>query len=232
MSDPNDPRHPINEAPVNPLPPVVVALFLVLMGIEAVFSLSEFGLVGGRDAVGLRIEYIERFGFSGRLFDYMIETQSYSPDNLLRLVSYAFLHSSFYEGLFAMVFTLSMGKVVTEAMGPLAFVAIFFVSAAFGALCFGLLSDDPWLIGAFPAAFGLIGGFSYLLWVRLGQEGAPQMRAFSLIGMLMAMRLVFGLLFGTDDSWIADLAGFVAGFALAIVMVPGGLARIRGLLRR
>ena len=58
------------------------------------------------------------------------------------------------------------------------------------------------------------------------------MRAFGLIGMLMGIRLVFGLLFGTDDTWIADLGGFFAGFLLAVVMVPGGwrrfLHRVRG----
>lgn len=232
MSDPNDPFRPINEAPVNPVPPVVVALFLVLLGIEAVFSLSEMGLIGGRDAVGLRLEYIERFGFSGRLFDWMVDNGTWPPEHLIRFVSYAFLSGSFYNGVFAMVFVLAMGKVVAEAMGPFVFVTIYVVSAVFGALAFGLLSNDPWLVGAYPSAFGLIGGFSYLLWLKLGQSGAPQIRAFALIGMLMGIRLVFGFLFGGDDTWIADLAGFVAGFGLAVVLVPGGLTRLRDRLRR
>lgn len=224
--------HPHNEAPVNPLPPVVAAMFLVLLGIEAFFSLADMGMIGGRDAVGLRFGYIERFGFSGQVFDWMLDNARYPPEHLIRFVSYPFLHGSFYEALFGMVFLLAMGKIVTESMGALAFVAIFFVSAVAGALCFGLFSNDPWLVGAYPSDFGLIGGFTYLLWLRLGQEGGPQMRAFGLIGMLMGIRLVFGLLFGTDDTWIADLGGFLAGFLLAVVMVPGGwrrfLHRVRG----
>ena len=38
-------------SPVNPLPAVVVALFLTLLGIELVFTLGARGLVGGPDAV-------------------------------------------------------------------------------------------------------------------------------------------------------------------------------------
>ena len=37
---------------VNPLPPVVAALFLVLMGIEVAFLAGSRGLVGGPEAVG------------------------------------------------------------------------------------------------------------------------------------------------------------------------------------
>lgn len=223
--------HPHNEAPVNPLPPVVAALFLVLLGVEAVFSLSEMGLVGGRGAVGLRVEYIQRFGFSGQYFDWMLANNSWPVQGVVRFLSYPFLHGSFYQAAFGMVFILAMGKVVCEAMGAIPIVVIFFASAAVGALAFGLLSDGPWLVGAYPAAYGLIGGFSYLLWLKLGMVGAPQVRAFSLIGMLMVVQLVFGVLFGSDDSWIADIAGFATGFALSTVLIPGGWARLMYRLR-
>jgi hypothetical protein len=48
----------------------------------------------------------------------------------------------------------------------------------------------------------------------------------------MAIRLVFGLLFGSDGTWLADLVGFGVGFGLSILLVPGGLARLRQRLRR
>ncbi|MBP0483810.1 rhomboid family intramembrane serine protease [Sagittula salina] len=232
MSDPNDPRkHPMNEAPVHPVPPVVVAMFLVLLGIEAVFTLGEMGMVGGPEGIGLRATYIERFGFSGQVFDWMMATGTWPLHHLLRVFSYSFLHGSFYQAIFGMVFILAMGKAVVEAMGALPFVAIYFASAAVGAVAFGVLSDGPWLIGAYPAAYGLIGGFSYLLWLQLGAVGAPQMRAFSLIGVLLAIQLLFGLMFGSDDSWIAELAGFVTGFLLSVVLIPGGWARLLARLR-
>ncbi len=228
MSD----RPPHEEAPVNPLPPVVVGLFLVLLGMEGMFSLGEAGLVGGAQAVGWRTGWITQFGFSGAAFDWMVVNGQWPSEHLVRFVSYPFLHGSFYHSVFAMVILLAMGKVVGEALGTLAFLVIFFVSSVTGAIGFGLLSDDPWLIGAYPPVYGLIGGFTYLLWLRLGQFGAPQYRAFSLIGMLLFIQLVFSVLFGAGMMWIADLVGFVTGFALAVLLVPGGLKRILEKMRR
>ena len=74
---------PHNQAPVNPLPPVVIALFLVLLGVEAVFSLGEAGLFGGQGAVGWRTEYITRFGFNGKVFDWMLTNGQYPSEHLV-----------------------------------------------------------------------------------------------------------------------------------------------------
>lgn len=110
---------------------------------------------------------------------------------------------------------------------------LFFVSAAGGALVYALLvgSSTP-LIGAYPAVYGLIGGFTYLLWLRLGQLGEKQMRAFTLIGFLLVIQLIFGLLFGANAEWVADLAGFVIGFAMSTLLVPGGWAKLVDRLRQ
>lgn len=223
--------HPHNEAPVNPLPPVVVALFLVLAGIELSFFLGAQGLIGGPGAVGWRTGAIETYAFSGRAFDWMLETGQFPGDYLVRFVTYQFLHGSFGHGLFSMVILLAMGKIVAESLGTRAFVAVFFLSGIAGAVAFGLLTDEPWLVGAFPGVYGLIGGFTLLLWIRLGAAGAPQSRAFALIGMLLAVQLVFGMLFGAGNDWIADIAGFVTGFAISVLMVPGGIARVMARLR-
>lgn len=224
--------HPHNEPPVNPLPPVVAALFLVLAGIELTFWLGSQGLVGGPGAVGWRTGAIETYAFSGQLFDWMVDTGQWQVKHLIRFVAYPFLHANFTHSLFAMVILLAMGKIVTEALGTVVFLVIFFVSAITGALAFGLLSDDPWLVGAYPSVYGLIGGFTFLLWGRLGDSGAPQIRAFSLIGMLLAVQLVFGVLFGSGMDWIAEIAGFITGFALTMLLAPGGVAGVMARIRR
>jgi len=41
---------------VNPLPPVVVALFLVLMRIEVSMSLGAHGIISGPQAIGWRLK--------------------------------------------------------------------------------------------------------------------------------------------------------------------------------
>jgi membrane associated rhomboid family serine protease len=225
--------HPHNESPLNPLPPVVIALFLVIVGLEVAFNLGARGLIGGPQAVGWRLGTLERFAFSAEIFAWMRESGRWPIEHVMRFVSYPFVHASFTHALFAGVMLLALGKMVGEVMGSLAVLLLFFVSAAGGALVYALLvgSSTP-LIGAYPAVYGLIGGFTYLLWLRLGQLGEKQMRAFTLIGFLLVIQLIFGLLFGANAEWVADLAGFVIGFAMSTLLVPGGWAKLVDRLRQ
>ena len=48
----------------------------------------------------------------------------------------------------------------------------------------------------------------------------------------MAIQLIFGLLFGGRPDWVADLAGFVAGFGLSFVVAPGGWRHTLTIIRR
>ncbi|TNF21502.1 MAG: rhomboid family intramembrane serine protease [Rhodobacteraceae bacterium] len=230
MSDPF--AEPINQPPINPLPPVVAGLFLVVAGIELAFQMGARGFVGGPQAVGWRLDAIRSYGFSGDIFDWMLANNIWPLGEVLRFVSYPFIQANFSHALFVGVMLLALGKWVGEVMGGLRMLVLFLVSSVLGALFYGLVLDDPIpLIGGFPGVYGLIGGFTLLLWRRLGEEGAPQVRAFFLIGGLLLLRLAFGLLFGTDNTWVADFAGFGGGFALSILLAPGGwqafLARIR-----
>ncbi len=50
---------PEHSHPINPLPPVVVALFLLIAGIEMVFALGAQGILGGPEAIGWRIAAIQ-----------------------------------------------------------------------------------------------------------------------------------------------------------------------------
>ena len=109
----------------------------------------------------------------------MLETGQTPPELMVRFVSYLFLHASFSHGLFAMVILLAMGKIVSEALGAVAFVTIFFLSGIMGAVAFGLISDDPWLIGAFPSVYGLIGGFTFCCgcgWGRRARTSTERFR--------------------------------------------------------
>ncbi|KMK66278.1 rhomboid family intramembrane serine protease [Puniceibacterium sp. IMCC21224] len=222
-----------NASPVNPLPPVVVALFLMMAGVELAFSLGARGIVGGPGAIGWRLEAIQTYAFSGDILDWMLATGQYPVRHLMRFVTYPFVHGSFSHAMFACVMLLALGKMVGEALGQMATLAIFVVSGIGGALAYGLALNDPVpLLGAFPSIYGLIGAFTYLLWLRLGQMGAQQIRAFSLIGILLGIQLVFGLFFGSGNDWLADVAGFAVGFASSVALVPGGLARLLDRVRR
>ncbi|WP_315900496.1 rhomboid family intramembrane serine protease [Maritimibacter alkaliphilus] len=221
------------ESPINPLPTVVLLLFAGIMAMEVVLSLGSWGVVGGPQAIGWRLTAIQRFSFSGEIFDWMVENRRFPPEHMLRFVTYPFVHPAFTSALFSGVMLLALGKWVGEVIHGLAMLVVFFASAIVGALAYGFFTEDPMpLMGAFPPVYGLIGVFTHLMWIRLGQIGQKQARAFTLIGMLMALQLLFGLLFGAHSDWVADLAGFVTGFVLTPLLVPGGFAALLARLRR
>jgi len=224
--DPNAPA-------INPLPWVVWVLALPVMAVEAILNLGERGIVGGPGAVGWRLAAFQDFAFSGQVFDWMLSTGRFPPDQLMRFVTYPFVHAGVTHALFVVVFILALGKMVAEIFRAWAVLLIFFGSAIMGALAYGLLVDTgvP-LVGGYPAVYGLIGAFTFVMWVRLAGTGANQYRAFTLIGFLLGIQLLFGLLFGGGKDWVADLAGFVTGFALSFLVSPGGWSRALARLRQ
>lgn len=226
-------RHDYNAPPINPLPAVVWVLALPIIAMEAVLGIGQSGLAGGAAGQGWRLDAWERFAFSPDLMRAMIETGTWPWQGMIRLVSYVLVHASFTHALMAVVILLALGKMVGEIFRWWAVVLVFLGSAAAGALAYTALPfvRTP-LIGAYPADYGLIGAFTFLMWVKLAAKGANQLRAFTLIGLLLGVQLVFGVLFGGGYDWVADLAGFATGFLLSFVLSPGGWSRVMDKLRR
>ncbi|MEO0991119.1 MAG: rhomboid family intramembrane serine protease [Pseudomonadota bacterium] len=223
-------------SPINPLPPVVAALALVLFGVECLFLLAEEGIIGGQRAVGWRQAALEDYAFFGELLRIQLSGAEVPTRIWLRLLSYPFVHLGFTHMLFAVVFLLALGNMVGRVFRAWAIALIFFASAAGGALLYGFygitFGESVLLAGAFPAVYGLIGAYTFILWVSLAAIGGQQARAFTLIAMLMGIQLLFGLLFGTTNDWIADIGGFACGFALSFIVSPGGWARVLARLRQ
>jgi membrane associated rhomboid family serine protease len=227
--DPNQ-----NAPPLNPLPPIVWILALPVIAMELVLSLADRGLVGGVQGVGWRLQAVERFGLFPDLLKYQWQMGGQPVAELHRLVSYTLVHGSFTHAVFAVVMLLALGKWVAEVFRWWAVLVVVLGSAAVGALAYGLLIPDlrsP-LIGAYPAVYGLIGAFTYTLFTNLSRVGANKFRAFTLIGALLFFQFIFGVLFGTGWEWVADVAGFAAGFVLSILVSPGGFRRMMDQLRQ
>jgi membrane associated rhomboid family serine protease len=221
-----------NTSPFLDVPPAVLGLAVVIFGIELMFSGAQAGYFGGPQAVGWRLEAIRDYAFIGEIFDWMIANSTFPPEYLVRFVTYPFLHAGFTHAIFVVVFILAIGKSISTVFNGWKFLTVFFASSVFGAAVYGAALDSPVpLIGGYPGVYGLIGCFTFLLWVQARVSGAQPLRAFSLIGILLGIQLLFGALFGGGQDWVADLAGFVTGFALSFVLVPGGLARIRAMLK-
>jgi membrane associated rhomboid family serine protease len=112
-------------------------------------------------------------------------------------------------------------------------IVIFFACGIFGAVIYaGLTGDDRPLIGGFPSAYGLIGAYTFILWVRLKSTGQNEYQAFSLIGFLMGLQLFFGIFFEVGMDWVAEVAGFVFGFVITPALVPGAFGRLLDRMRQ
>lgn len=221
-----------NASPINPLPPVVWLLALPMIAVEAVLSLGERGFIGGPTAVGWRLAAIEDYAFFDVLFQRMLVLGQVDTDVLMRFLTYPFISYNFTQTLFVVVFILALGKMVGEVFSAPAVLAVFFGSGIGGALVYALvLNESRALVGGYPAVYGLIGAFTFLLWVRQTVTGGPKAQAFTLIGFLLGIQLLFRLLFGGTNDWVADVAGFATGFLLSFVVSPGGWTRVRARLR-
>ncbi|WGH80034.1 rhomboid family intramembrane serine protease [Jannaschia ovalis] len=226
-----DPR---NQSPFNTLPPVVTALAVVIVGIELLFFAGTAGFVGGRDAVGWRLNAIRDWAVIDPVWSWMWANMAFPPGEAARWLAYPLIHNGFTHAALVAVFVLALGNAVAPVYRGWRVGLLFFGPALAGGLAYVIVwnADAP-LFGGYPGAYGLIGAFTYL--TQRGLTRADPSRAFLLIGLLLAIQPVFGLLTGAGFSWLplwtADLAGAAAGYALAGAMFPGAMARLRDRLR-
>ncbi|NNU78895.1 rhomboid family intramembrane serine protease [Halovulum dunhuangense] len=221
-----DPDH--NASPVNPIPPVVMALVALVVAVELLFQAGARGLVGGPEAVGWRLEALRNFGFFSRYFDYMVQSGDWRIDGLWRFVTYSFIHYNLTHTLFAAVLLLALGNFTARLFHPAAILLAYAVSAVSGALVHALVIDsEAPLFGAYPAVYGLLGLYTWALWAAADKLGTNPYAAFRLIGVLVGIQVIFILIDGTWASLWSEIAGFVAGFLIATPLAPGGLRRLR-----
>ncbi|NBD29682.1 MAG: rhomboid family intramembrane serine protease [Alphaproteobacteria bacterium] len=222
-----------NQSPFNAIPPVPLALVLLIAGVELVFSAAENGFVGGPAGIGWRAAAMQDFAFAPGVMDAVFAYGDFGLDITRRFVSYIFVHYSFTHTLWACVLLLALGKFVGEAYRPVPFALLFLGSAILGAVVYGAFSPrDMPLVGAYPGIYGLIGAYTYMMWLTLGRMGENQYRAFTLIGILMGLMLIWSMLFGATPWWIAELSGFVTGLVLAPMVAPGGWQRFLDRVRQ
>ena len=230
----------LNTPPLNPLPPVVWLLALPMIAVEVSANAGANGMVGGAAAVGWRVEWMQLFGFAPDYLRWMIENNQYPLAGLWRLVTYPLVHADVSHALFVVVILLALGKFVGEVYRWWALLATWIFATIIGALAYTAVPfAHAGLLGGYPGDYGLIGAYSFMLWVRLVGNGDNQLRAFQLIGFLLALQVIFavvgvafyGIERGTTWDFVADIAGFVAGFVLAFVVSPGGWARVLTKLR-
>lgn len=218
-------------SPINPLPPIVWLLALPMIVLELAFALGDAHVLGNT-ASAWRITALENYAIFPEFWRQRAHLWAFDLNVVLRFVTYSFLHASVLQALFGVVLLLALGKAVGEVFRWWATAVVFFGSAIVSGVVYAYVVPQQPLFGAYPADYGMIGAFSFLIWVRLAGTGVNQFRAFSMIGGLMAIQLIYGVFFGASYLWLADIVGFAAGFVLSFLVSPGGFDRVRARLRQ
>lgn len=221
-----------DESPVNPLPFVVVLLAGSIFCVEAVLQLAERGIIGGPAGIGWRSQALRDYAFFSDYFHQMWAQNYWPLEHVQRIVTYAFVHVSFVQTVFVIVFILALGKMVAEVFAAWAVLVVFFGAVIGAGLFYWLvLPGNHGLVGGFPGAYGLIGAYTFLYWLRQVATGGQQHQAFMMIAFLMGIQLLFSLVFQSGIDWVADLVGFACGFGLSFLVNPAGWTRLTQWLR-
>ncbi|MBE0553427.1 MAG: rhomboid family intramembrane serine protease [Rhodobacteraceae bacterium] len=222
-----------NAPPLNPLPWVVWLIVLPMIAMEVVVSLGAAGIAGGPTAIGWRSEAVQKLAFSPDMMRAMIAAHQYPLDGMWRLVSYPFIHSALSDALLVVVILMALGKFVGEVFRWWGVLVVLLAATLTGPLVFTALPfvKTP-LIGAWVPVYGLIGAMSWILFRRLANEGSKRWRAFSMIGSLLVIQVLFGTIFGFGWHWAAELPAFAVGFGLSYLVAPGEVARLRAMMRQ
>ncbi len=220
------------ERPFNSVPLVPLVLVAVIVAVELVLSAAAQGWITGPAGIGWRAGVLQDYAFAPAVMTEIFERGRGTFDLWKRFATYPFVHGSFTHALWAAVLLLALGKFVGEVFRPMAFLLLFALCSVFGAAVYGIASPrNVALFGAYPGIYGLIGAYTYLMWLTLERMGENQLKAFQLIGILLGLMLVYSMIYGAAPTWIAEVAGFLIGLFVAPVLAPGGwaafLARIR-----
>lgn len=214
---------------LNPVPAIVWVFVMAIAGVELAFQAGAAG-VFGEQALGWRIAAIERWSFSAAIQNWMIQNHHVPWYHLARSLTFGFIHASATHALFGAIIVAALGKAVVDRMGRWAFMVLVLPVPACAAAVYGVVMGNDsraWLVGALPAGFALVGAFTWHRWHN-ATTARDRRRAFAMIGVLMTARLAFGLFVEAAPVWIAELAAFALGFALAaLVLGPGRWSRTR-----
>ena len=147
------------------------------------------------------------------------------------LITYAFLHLSFWHLASNMLFLWVFGDNVEDALGHFRFLVFYIVCAVAGALLHGLvapMSQGP-LIGASGAISGVVAAYFLLhprvrVWVLVFMRIPLPLPAFIPLALWIGQQFVM-LATGLEDnvSWGAHVGGIIAGAVLVLFMRRKGV---------
>lgn len=200
---------------------ILIALIALCVGIEAVLTLSDRGVIAdGR----LRQMAYDYGGFwPGLLGNWR---PNYPLQPWAMFLTYGFLHGGPAHLGVNMITLWSLGRLVLLRVGTGGFGLLYLAALMGGAGGFALLAPGlrP-MVGASGALFGLIGGL--LAWAYVDRftfrEGLwPVLRA---VLFLIALNLVLWWAMNGQLAWETHLGGFISGWIAALLIDPRPVAQ-------
>lgn len=195
---------------------VLTGLITLSTGVELVLWGADLGLWG---TARVRQTAYEWGGFWPGLLENW--QPNYAAQPAAMFLSYAFLHGGAVHLAANMITLWVLGQAVIARIGPLRFLGLYVGSAFGGAGGYALLAETARpMIGASGALFGMAGAL--LAWAYVDRFAAqiglwPVVRAGFL---LIAMNLAMYWTLDGQLAWQTHLAGFLAGWVLAILIDP------------
>lgn len=203
-------------------PPVVWGLTLIFIFFEALFQLSDAGIL----QQDIRWQVYLRMAFFDLYFEGVRNGASVPIQFWTSFLTHSLLHGGMLHLCMNTAIFLSLGSMLARGLGTQRFLVLYAVSAFGGALLFALVADagGP-LVGASGALFGFIGALKRWEWRWLAATGASPRRFWGTILGLAAINVLLALMFqGAEIAWEAHLGGFIAGWLIAPVLAPGRAA--------
>ena len=194
-------------------------MMLVFAVLEGISQLSEAGVLVPPD---IRFEVYKQLAFWDLYFDSATGGEEIFSQLWPSFVTHGFLHGGVLHLVMNGVIFLALGGMLANVLGTLRFLALFAMTAAAGALTFGVLAETNGpLVGASGAIFGFFGILKRWEWRHLRMYGGSYRRFLGTIIALVVLNVALFLFFpGGRIAWEAHLGGFVAGFLLGPVLGP------------
>lgn len=196
---------------VVPAGAAIIGLIAVNVGIELVLAAADAGLVGSPR--WRAIAYQNGAFWAGLLHGWR---PNYAAQPWLMFLSYSVLHGGLVHLAGNMLILWGLGRTLCLRLGTAGFLAVYILSAAGGALCFGLLSHSPQpMVGASGALFGLAGTWQYWRWSRRRRAGRSLWPVWQAVIGLAVLNAVVWALLGGLLAWQTHLGGFITGWIVA-----------------
>ncbi len=197
-----------------PLPRSLLALFLVIAGIEVVLSLADAGYVADPSLRGRMLQ-------SGAFWTSLLHGAQplYALQPYTMFLSHALLHGSFLHMAMNMAILLALGRFVGDRYGAGTILPVFFLGAVCGGAAFGLLATTQApMVGASGAVFAFLGVWTVWDFRRHRAKGVSTAPVWRRVLVLAGINVVMYVGLGGMLAWEAHLGGFLAGLACGVVL--------------